>query len=75
MADFGDPLTSSLPPPAGQSFHLSHEVAQHLLYGVAQNIVPLCHVSNMMNNNFVDSLTSHLPSGQNFNLSSTSVVE
>ncbi len=33
--DFGDPLTFSLAPPAGQSFHLSCEISQYLLDGLA----------------------------------------
>ncbi len=30
--DFGDPLTFPVVAPAGQSFHSSREVSQHLLY-------------------------------------------
>ncbi len=34
--DFGDPLTFDIVPPAGQSFHISSGISQHLLYGLAK---------------------------------------
>ncbi len=36
---FGDPLTFSIAPPAGQSIHLSKETLQHLLDRLTQNYV------------------------------------
>ncbi len=37
--DFGDPLTFHPVPPAGQAFHLSSEISQNLLDGLAQTFV------------------------------------
>ncbi len=36
--DIGDPLIFPVAPSAGQSFHLSSEISQHLLDGLAQNV-------------------------------------
>lgn len=39
--DFGDLLTFYLAPPAVQSFYLSSEISEHLLDGLAQNVVQI----------------------------------
>ncbi len=36
---FGDPFAFPVAPPAGQSFHLSCEISQHLLDGLAQKCI------------------------------------
>lgn len=38
---FGNPLAFAIVRPAGQSFHLSCEISQHLLDGLAQNVVQI----------------------------------
>ncbi len=56
--DVGDPLTCPLMPPAGQSFHLSSKIYQHLIDGMAQKWAQNIHGSQMMNpNDFGDPLT------------------
>lgn len=40
--DFGDPLTFSLVPPAGQSFHLSSERSLHTLDGLVPLVSRIC---------------------------------
>lgn len=37
--DSGDPMTFHLVPQAGQIFHLSCEIPQHLLDGLEQNLL------------------------------------
>ena len=43
--DFSDPLNVHVEPPAAQRFHISSEISQHLLNGLAQNVfmVPRVH--------------------------------
>lgn len=49
--NFGDPLAFHLMPPAGQHFHLSCKMSEHLLDGLDADI----HDSQMMHpNNFGD---------------------
>lgn len=43
--NLNDPLISPLPPAASQRFHLSFQISQHLLDGLAQHFVDI-HCSN-----------------------------